>query len=105
MSEYEALKNYLESLPYYQREAAFSFAELEKVLGRELPPSARKYRPWWGNEYSIESHSQAQAWIQAGWKVDTVNLKEEWVRLVRAGRRKWIQRTLSKLGGRCSEAG
>ena len=97
MSEYEALNKYLESLPYYQREAAFSFQELEKVLGRELPPSARKHRPWWENEYSSESHSHAQAWIQAGWKVDAVNMKEEWVRFVRAGRRKWLQRTISVL--------
>ena len=99
MSEYEALKKYLESLPHYQREAAFSFGQLENVLGRELPPSARKYRPWWENEYSSESHSHAQAWMQAGWKVDAVDLKEEWVRFVRAGQRRWLQRTMSKLGG------
>jgi len=99
MSEYEALKSYLEGLPYYQREAAFSFEQLEKMLGRELPPSARKYRPWWENEYSSESHSHAQAWMQAGWKVDAVDMKEEWVRFVRAGRRQWLQRTMSKLGG------
>ena len=100
MSEYEALQRYLEGLPYYQREAAFSFAELEGVLGRELPPSARKYRPWWENEYTKETHSHAQSWMQAGWKVDTVNLDEEWVRFVRAGKRKWLQGTLSVFGKR-----
>ena len=100
MSEYEALKTFLESLPYYHKEAAFSFGELEKVLGRELPPSARNLRPWWGNDYSSETHSQAQAWIDAGWKVDKVNLEEEWVRFVRHGRKKWIQRAMSTLGGR-----
>ena len=70
MSEYEALKTYLASLPYYQREAAFSFEQLEKPLSRKLPPSARTHRPWWGNEYSSGTHSHAQAWIDAGWKVD-----------------------------------
>jgi putative restriction endonuclease len=100
MSEYEALKNYLESLPSYQNEAAFSFEELERLLGRELPPSARKHRPWWENEYSSESHSHAQAWIQAGWKVDKVDMDAGWVRFVRAGRRKWLQRSLSRMGGR-----
>lgn len=100
MSEYEALKTFLESLPYYQREAAFSFGELEKMLGRELPPSARNHRPWWGNDYSSETHSQAQAWIDAGWKVDKVNLEEEWVRFIRHGRKKWLQRSMSTLDER-----
>lgn len=100
MSEYEALKNYLESIPYYHKEAAFSFEELEKMLGRELPPSARKYRPWWENEYSSESHSHAQAWMQAGWKVDAVSMEEGWVRFVRAGRRKWLQRSMSTMDKR-----
>ena len=27
-----------------------SFAEVERVLGRPLPASARKHRAWWSNE-------------------------------------------------------
>ena len=100
MSEYEALKTYLEGLPYYQKEAAFSFGELEKVLGRELPPSARNHHSWWENDYASGTHPNAQAWIQAGWKVEKVNIEEEWVRFVRAGRRKWLQRTMSAMGRR-----
>ncbi len=100
MSEYEALKNFLTGLPYYHREAAFSFEELEKVLDRKLPPSAHNHRPWWGNDYSSGTHSHAQAWIRAGWKVDAVDIKEEWVRFVRAGRRKWMQRSMSTMDGR-----
>ena len=89
MSEYDALKAYLASLPYYQREAAFSFDQLEKLLGRKLPPSARTHRPWWGNEDSSGTHSHAQAWVDAGWKVDEVSLREEWVRFVRVEKRRW----------------
>src|SRR5689334_16147328 len=100
MSEYEALKHYLENLPHYHNQAAFSFEELEKVLGRELPPSARLHRQWWENDYSIGGHSQAQGWLQAGWKVEAVDLKEGWVRFVRAGQRKWLQRTMSALNRR-----
>jgi hypothetical protein len=100
MSEYDALKTYLEGLPHYQKEAAFSFVALERLLGRALPPSARKHRPWWENEYSSESHSHAQAWMQAGWKVDKVSMEEGWVRFVRASERKWLQRTMSVLGRR-----
>ena len=89
MSEYEALKTYLASLPYYQREAAFSFEQLEKLLGRKLPPSARTHRPWWGNDYSSRTHSHAQAWVEAGWEVDEVSLRKEWVRFVRVEKRRW----------------
>ena len=97
LAEYEALKKYLIGLPDYHTEAAFSFDELEKLLGRKLPPSARVHRPWWGNDYASGTHSHAQAWIEAGWKVDAVDIKEEWVRFVRAGLRKWLQRSMSKL--------
>jgi len=85
MAEYESLKRYLINLPYYQRESVFTFAELEKILGRDLPPSARRHRPWWGNDFSNGAHSHAQAWIEADWMVDAggVNLEEEWVRFVR----------------------
>ena len=102
MSIYEALKSYLASLPYYHREAAFSFDELEKVLGRKLPPSAYKHRPWWGNDYSSGTHSHAQAWIEAGWKVDEdgVSLREEWVRFVRVEKRRWTRRSSPLAGGR-----
>ena len=70
MSEYEVLKAYLATLPYYQWEAAFSFEQLEKLLGRKLPPSAYKHRPWWGNDYGV-------------------SLREEWVRFVRVEKRRW----------------
>jgi hypothetical protein len=91
MSEYEALKAYLESLPYYQREAVFSFEQLEKLLGRKLPPSARTQHPWWENDDSGGAHSHAQAWLEAGWKVDEdgISLREEWVRFVRFEKRRW----------------
>jgi len=29
-----------------------------------------------------------------------VNMEEEWVRFVRAGRRKWLQRSMSTMGRR-----
>ena len=56
------------------------FEDIESVLGRGLPASARKYRPWWGNG----GHTQADAWLGAGYRVDAVNLRQEWVRFRRA---------------------
>lgn len=47
-----------------------TFPEIEKVIGEPLPPSAYKYPAWWANG----GHSQADAWLNAGWKVGELNL-------------------------------
>jgi len=50
-----------------------TFVEIEDTLGASLPASARRHRPWWGNDTS-GGHVQAAAWLSVGWKVATVNL-------------------------------
>lgn len=57
------------------------FSEIERILGFGLPPSARRHRAWWAN---TESHSQARAWLAAGWRVDTVDMDAEIVTLRRS---------------------
>src|SRR3984893_12346827 len=42
--------------------------ETERLVGG-LPPSARNYREWWANG----GHTQAKAWMDAGWAVAMVN--------------------------------
>ena len=51
-----------------------SFSQIETILRRELPASARNHRAWWAND---TSHSHALAWLDPGWKVDQVNLTAE----------------------------
>ena len=55
-----------------------SFAEVEKVLGFALPPSARTYREWWANQQG-GGHSQTKGWQDAGWRVWKVDLRDEQV--------------------------
>lgn len=57
-----------------------SFHEMEVFIGRPLPPSARKSRPWWGND---ASHVQARAWLGAYWQVDAVDFSGEHIRFRR----------------------
>ena len=53
------------------------FGEIEKVLGFELPSSARSHRAWWANE-TRGSHSHAQyGWIAAGFEVGGVDFRSE----------------------------
>lgn len=53
-----------------------TFEDIEEILGFALPPSARRHSAWWSN---TKSHSQALAWIAAGWKKSSIDMKGEMV--------------------------
>lgn len=84
MSIYDPLRQYLLALPAAVGDKTLSFGELEHILGFELPDTARDRRQWWENPSSPTSgHSQARAWLGAGWKVDTVSFTGKWARFTR----------------------
>jgi hypothetical protein len=70
MGTYSKLTNWLRNPTLM----VLTFDEIEKIIGAELPESAAKYRPWWGNESAAKSR-QCRAWLDAGWEVDKVDLK------------------------------
>jgi hypothetical protein len=82
IGKYIPLEKYLRSLPASQEEVTLSFDIIEQVLSDSLPPSAHEHRAWWGNQKQ-GTHVEAIAWMDAGWLVDTVDLKEKWVKFVR----------------------
>lgn len=53
-----------------------TFDAMEQIIGSKLPQSARKYRPWWGNETSARSR-QCRAWLVAGWRIESADLINE----------------------------
>ena len=61
-----------------------SFAQVEFLIGAELPASARKHREWWSNE-KAGTHRQAQAWMTVGYRVQRLNLPRGIVLFERAG--------------------
>ncbi len=69
-----------------QNKVALSFEFIEKLIKDTLPASARKHRNWWAND-SI-SHSQSKQWLEAGWRVSSVNMSEEKVIFSRIGERR-----------------
>ena len=79
MSKYHALSTYLCAAG--QGEVALSFSDLEEILGFPLPPSACRYPQWWQNG----GHTQARAWMDAGFVVQHLDLKRRTVRFVRNG--------------------
>lgn len=60
-----------------QGRISMTFSEIEKVIGRSLPPSARQREEWWSN--SPSGHSQARAWMRASYRASQVNLANETV--------------------------
>jgi len=78
--KYEPLKRYLETAA--QRAVPLTFKQIETILGAALPASARKHAAWWSN--SPTGHVNAQAWLDAGYASEQVDLVGE--RLVFARR-------------------
>lgn len=59
---------------------SMTFAEIEAVLGRTLPASARKRTAWWSN--NAEGHVQALAWLNSSYRVADLDLARERVTFV-----------------------
>ena len=57
-----------------------TFQDVEGVLGRSLPNSARKHQAWWSN---TKTHSHAEAWLGAGWRTRDVDVAAETVTFAR----------------------
>jgi hypothetical protein len=73
MGKYEPLKIYLQEIQQNINVKSLNFSELERILGFQLPNSAYEHRAWWSNPTSPSDHPYAQSWLQAGWKVDSVD--------------------------------
>ena len=50
------------------------FEEIEKILGFELPDSAKKHRPFWAN---TTTHSIALSWLSVGYETVDVNMDQQ----------------------------
>lgn len=80
MSIYDPLRDRLSSLRVTA--VRMRFADIEEIIGRNLPPSARTYPAWWGNnDQGGKRHSAA--WLHAGWRVEDLVLEMEEVSFVR----------------------
>lgn len=85
MGKYDPLRRYMSDLK--QPEWTAGFDEIGDILGKPLPPSASEHRTWWANHGGQMVHQQA--WLDAGWRVDAVDLSRRQVvfRRIRYGGR------------------
>lgn len=91
MRKYQPIYDYL--LKYNRNSLDITFSKLEKILGFRLPQSAYQYNAWWSNN---SSHSNARAWVAAGWQTEQINLTGQRVRFVKIGGPLKIKKSFKK---------
>jgi hypothetical protein len=77
MSTYAPFANYLAARK--ANTASLSFDRIERILGRPLPPSARRHRAWWANSSVPTTHYWSALWAEVGWECTGCNLERETV--------------------------
>jgi CBS domain-containing protein len=83
-SRYAKLALYLQGLSSAEDRVRLSFDEVGEIIGHPLPPSSN-HRSWWAND-SV-SHVQSIQWLDAGWRVASVNMSEGVITFTRSRER------------------
>jgi hypothetical protein len=72
-SKYAGLANHLKFRGAFTGLVKLSFARIDGLIGTNLPMNAYRDEAWWSNS---PANMHAKAWLDAGWEVQEVNLKE-----------------------------
>ncbi len=80
-SIYDPLADFLSKHPAREASITLSFSQVEVIVHHKLPRSAHTYREWWAND--TVGHVQSRVWLNAGWKVDTVDFTRKSVTFTR----------------------
>jgi len=76
VSKYGGLTGYLKFRASFTNVVKLSFAKMDGIISDNLPMSAYRDEKWWSN---MPTNVHAKAWLDAGWNVQEVNLKEGYV--------------------------
>jgi hypothetical protein len=82
MSKYESLGQFLKSRR--EESVPMTFADIERVTGVRLPPSAHKHRPWWSNNGA--NSALTRVWLDAGFKSEQVDMAAQRLVFRRVGK-------------------
>ncbi|MCX8153808.1 MAG: hypothetical protein N3E52_05180 [Candidatus Bathyarchaeota archaeon] len=75
-SKYSGLTSHLKFRSAFTKLVKLSFARVDSLIGTNLPMSAYRDEAWWSNS---PQKAHARAWLDVGWEVQEVNLKEGYV--------------------------
>jgi hypothetical protein len=76
VSKYEGLTRHLKFRAAFTSIVKLGFARIDGLIGTNLPMEAYRTEAWWSN---APSSTHAKGWLEAGWEVHEVNLKEGYV--------------------------
>jgi len=76
VSKYSGLTSYLRFRGAFTPIVKLAFARIDGVIGENLPMSAYRSEAWWTNSPTTP---HARGWLDAGWEVQEVKLKEGYV--------------------------
>lgn len=83
VSKYDRLTSYLRFRGAFTDTVKLGFAQIDGIIGENLPMSAYRSEKWWHN---LPSSPHANGWMAAGWEVREVNLKEGYVVFKKVGK-------------------
>lgn len=72
-SKYEGLTAHLRFRAAFTGQVKLTLARIDGLIGTNLPIEAYRNETWWSNS---KSSAHAKGWLDAGWEVQEVNLKE-----------------------------
>jgi len=75
-TKYSGLAGYLRYRSAFTSVVKLSFARIDGIIGDNLPTSAYRDEKWWRNS---KSSVHAKAWLDAGWRMQNVDLQEGYV--------------------------
>ena len=73
LSRNDGLTGYLKFRGAFTSTVKLSLARIDGIIGKNLPMSAYRSEEWWSN---LPGSQHAKSWLDAGWEVREVNLKE-----------------------------
>ncbi len=75
VDRFSGLSRYLKFRGAFTRLVKLSFSRIDGIIGENLPMDAYKSEAWWSNSANVHS----KGWLDAGWEVKEVYLKEGYV--------------------------
>lgn len=76
VGKYDGLTGYLRFRGSFTNLVKLSLARVDGIIRDNLPMAAYKSEAWWSN---LLGNTHSRAWLNAGWKVREVDLKEGFV--------------------------
>lgn len=76
VSRFGGLTGYLKFRGGFTDRVKLSFARLDGIIRNNLPMAAYKSEEWWANN---PSNVHAKGWLDAGWNVESVDLKQGFI--------------------------